>query len=210
MRSPKHLNNMANKAHETPDPVDKIFIHFDGIKDTLKFRLADYGDDGVLRAEQIQALAQRFDLELALVEELSVLLGYSLDVDSQVNLVAVKRAAPPKPKDKDKARLVSTYHDDHGSNLVQPRDKRKARDERRIKVVESCCYIWLDANRPLTITTRDVKSNKDKRSGPLVELIKSVIEMVTINSTEISGETLRRDIELVRRRFAKRGDLPKR
>lgn len=208
MRSPKYLSTTANKGHETPDPVDQIFMHFDGIKDNLKFRLADYGDEGALSAEQIQTLAERFDLDLALVKELSVLLGYSLDVDSEVNPVRVKRAAVSKRGRPDTDRFVLTYDHDSGPIIVRPRDKRETRDERRLKVVESCCYIWLDAGRKLTFTSYFAETRNQKRTGPLLELIKAVVKLVTVNATTISGETLRRDIELVRRRFKRRGDLP--
>ena len=207
MCSPKHLSTTANKGHETPDPVDQIFMHFDGIKDNLKFRLADYGDEGALSEDKIQALAGRFDLDVALVEELSLLLGYSLDVDSEVNPVRVKRVSVPKRGRPDTDRFVSTYHHDAGPILVRPRDKRETRDERRLKVVESCCYIWLDAGRKLTFTSYFYKTRDQKRTGPLLELIKAVVKLVTVNATTISGETLRRDIELVRRRFEHRGDL---
>lgn len=207
MRSQKHPSKTANKTDEIPDPVDQIFMHFDGIKDTLRFRLADYGDDGALSEDQIQTLAERFDLDVALVEDLSVLLGYSLDVDSEVNPVRVKRASIPKRGRPATDRFVSTYHDDDGPILVRPRDKRETRDERRLKLVESCCYIWLDAGRRLTFTSYFYKAPDQKRTGPLLELIKAVVKLVTLNETTISGETLRRDIELVRRRFERRGDL---
>jgi hypothetical protein len=38
-------------------------------------------------------------------------------------------------------------------------------------------------------------------------LLKDVIEMVTDPATKPSGETLRKDIEQVKSRFKKRGDL---
>jgi hypothetical protein len=92
--------------------------------------------------------------------------------------------------------------------VVEPYDKRQLRDAHRLTEIESCCYVWLDAGRRLTITTRADKSNAEQREGPLITLIQTVMGMVTPPSFTMSGETLRRDIELVKLRFQTRGDLP--
>ena len=50
---------------------------------------------------------------------------------------------------------------------------------------------------------------KNQRGGRLINLIKDVIAMVSKNGQIASVHTLKTDIELVRRRFEMRGDLPK-
>lgn len=209
MSSENRSGQKSDEPDEAQDPVDSIYPHFDGIKQTLPFRLADYGDDGALTEAQIQSVARSFDLDIALARELSLLLGYSLDVDSEVNFVRVRRKQASHRTSEDQKEFTATYTDATGAEvLVEPRDKRQVHDGRRLTVIESCCYIWLDAGRRLTFTTRADKLTREQRDGPLVNFIQTVIGMVTTPSRRMSGETLRRDIERVRRRFRQRGDLP--
>jgi len=205
----EHPRQKSDQTDETRDPVDSICLPFDGIKRTLPFRVADYGDDGALTEAQIQWVARCFDLDIALARDLSLLLGFSLDIDSEVNLVRVRRAQTSHRTSRAPKGFTATCTDDTGAEvLVEPQDKRRVLDARRLTVIESCCYIWLDAGRRLTFTTRGDKPSRDQRDGPLVNLIQTVIEMVTTPPCRMSGETLRRDIERVRRRFRRRGDLP--
>jgi len=92
------------------------------------------------------------------------------------------------------------------SRVLRPDDKRRERDSRRLLVVESCCYIALDAGWNITYTT-DSTLEKDQRGGRLIALIKDVVSQVTGSNLNVSGHTLKSDIELVRRRFENRGDL---
>ena len=81
---------------------------------------------------------------------------------------------------------------------MSPRDKRKVWDKRREYVIQSCCYAWRDASRPLTYTTISDKSKTGQRHGPLIDFIQAVVGMVTVPSTELSGETIRKDIDRFR------------
>ncbi|MGQ3488085.1 hypothetical protein [Roseovarius pacificus] len=208
MSSEEHPPKGSEEASQTVDPVDDVYMHFDGIKQTLPFLLGDYGDDGALSEDQIRGLAKEFQLDINLARDLSVLVGYSLDIDSEVSLVRVKRVQGRRKRDRQNEQFRTLYPDDNGESVpVQPRDKRQVQDERRLKVIESCCYIWLDAGRKLTITTRPDKPSSEQREGELIRFIQTVVTMVTKPMRQIPGETLRRDIERVRRRFQMRGDL---
>lgn len=195
--------------NEKPLRSKGIYLHFDGIKRTLPFDLADYGDSGALTEDQIAVVAERCDLDTALAKELSILLGYALDLESEVGLVRVKPVKPRKRPTVEENDFKAFLIGDGGTEVqVEPHDKRKVQDVRRVAVIESCCYIWLDAGRRLTFTTCSERLNPDQRSGPLITFIQTVIGMVTAPSCKISGETLRRDIEKVKYRFRMRGDLP--
>lgn len=105
-----------------------------------------------------------------------------------------------------KVRFISL---DRARRVLQPDDRRKERDSRRLLVVESCVYIALDAGWPITYTT-DSLALKNQRGGRLISLIKDVISKVSYNERVASVHTLKSDIELVRSRLEKRGELPKR
>ncbi len=78
---------------------------------------------------------------------------------------------------------------------MSPRDKRFSRDKRRQYIVESCCYIWKDARRPLTYTTYSDGRPGGQRQGPLVDFIQSVVRFITEPEQILSGETIRVDID---------------
>lgn len=78
---------------------------------------------------------------------------------------------------------------------MSPRDKRFLRDKRRQYIVESCCYIWKDAGRPLTYTTYSDGRPGGQRQGPLVNFIQAVVKMITEPGQILSGETIRVDID---------------
>jgi hypothetical protein len=197
------------EIRQTEDPVDRIYLHFDGINQRLPFHMADYGDDGALNDDQIEYLAHSFLLDLRLAHELSVLLGYSLDIDSEVSLVRVKREQDASNKTSEGKEFKASFVDDNGNEIVvRPLDKRQVADDRRLSVVESCCYIWLDAGRKLTFTTRaDKLKPEQQREGELIRFIQTAVSMVTTPTCNVSGETLRRDIERIRRRFRRRGEM---
>ncbi|SLN75003.1 hypothetical protein ROJ8625_04134 [Roseivivax jejudonensis] len=73
-------------------PDYSIYIHFDGISGALRWRIDDYGDAGVLSANEIREIAELFGLEVEQVEALSIRLGHCLDRDTASNFVEVHRA----------------------------------------------------------------------------------------------------------------------
>ncbi|ANT61919.1 hypothetical protein AYJ57_15795 [Salipiger sp. CCB-MM3] len=87
--------------------------------------------------------------------------------------------------------------------VLVPRDKRKVMDKRRQYVIESCCHVWLDDGRPLTYTTVSDGSKRGQRHGPLIEFIQAVVRMITQPSSELSGETIRVDIDHFRAEIEK-------
>lgn len=252
-------NGKVEQAQSGPvQPTDdySIYPHRDhATASSIPFLLEDYGDRGALSEDQIYALSAQHDLSMAQLRELSRLVGYSLDIDSEVSLVTISRSTavhrlqdrklakrsrelqldasqanalfkslnmnvmavdnteeaspdpqhlkvPPVPTDE--VTLVSL---DEARRILQPNNRSKERDNRRLLVVESCCYVALDAGWPLTYTTDDTVS-KNQRGGRLINLIKDVVAMVSRNARIASVHTLKSDIELVRRRFERRGDLP--
>ena len=218
------------------------------------FTLDDYGDRGAFTEGQKVTLSERHGLSMEQARELSRLVGYSLDVDSQVSLVTINRVTVQRrlhdrrlakrnrdlqlnaPEanalfdsfgfkvivaeetgalraEADNPRVFETRTDDVASvsldearRVLQPDDRRKERDSRRLLVVESCCYVAQDAGWSLTYTT-DSTLTKNQRGGRLIELIKDVIMMVSHGARIASVHTLKSDIELVRRRLEMRGDL---
>jgi len=208
MNFEEHPSKIHEEASQTEEPADRVYMHFDGIKETLPLRLNDYGDDGALREDQIQNLAKDFQLDINLARDLSVLVGYSLDIDSEVSLVRVTREQRGNKRGRQDEQFRKFFIEGNGDEVpVQPRDKRSVSDDRRISLIESCCYIWLDAGRKLTFTTRPDKPSSEQREGELIRFIQTVVGMVTKPMSQIPGETLRSDIELVRRRFRRRGAL---
>lgn len=79
--------------------------------------------------------------------------------------------------------------------IISPRDRRKVMDQHRRFVVETCCYAWIDAGRPVTYTTASDGSGSGQRRGPLLSFLDAVIAMVSDPPAKISGETLRKDID---------------
>lgn len=70
---------------------DKLHIQDDDLMRTVPWRIRDYEERGALSDEQKQDLGNRFALSPALVDELSLLVGNSLDVESIVCLMPVSR-----------------------------------------------------------------------------------------------------------------------
>lgn len=79
--------------------------------------------------------------------------------------------------------------------ILAPADRRKIQDGRRQHIVRSCCYVWMEAARPLTYTTHPFGSSHERRSGPLFDLIRDVMSMVIPNGKHPSDETIRKDID---------------
>lgn len=252
----KKANKPESESEELPHDC-AIYPHRDYVTaDAMPFKLADYGEEGALTEEQIQTICARHRLSTAQVRELSLLVGYSLDIDTKISHVTISRATvesrlhdrrlakrnrdrqldvgganalfesfglkvvvaedvEPTKSDSDQKNAAETRTDgilevslDEAQRILQPDDRRKERDNRRLFVVESCCYVALAAGWSLTYTT-DSSVEKNQRGGRLINLIQDVIGMVSQNSRIASVHTLKSDIELVRRRFQMRGDLTK-
>lgn len=222
--------------------------------DSLNFILGDYGDRGVFSEDQIIQLSNNHCLPVEQVQELSRLLGYCLDIDTEISFVTVSRStvyrrlqnrhlgkrnrdrqltaseanalfngfginvivdenpelsipnSKPVKKRKKGPNGLTVVTLDEAQRLLQPDDRSNERDRRRLLVVESCCYVGLDAGWSLTFTT-DSSREKDQRCGRIINLIKEVIPIVTHKGTKTSGHTLKDDLELVKRRFERRGDI---
>lgn len=86
--------------------------------------------------------------------------------------------------------------------VMDPFNKVHVWDKRRQYVVETCCYAWKDAGRPLTFTTNDSAAKGKKREGPLVHLIQAVVARVTDPSRDLSPETIRKDIDRLKKKLA--------
>lgn len=82
-----------NKSKRVLDASDDytIYLPMDGIRLSAQWKLASYGEGGALQASDKAVLARRFSLPDSVMETLSEELGYCLDVESEVNLVAVNR-----------------------------------------------------------------------------------------------------------------------
>ena len=79
--------------------------------------------------------------------------------------------------------------------ILAPADARKIQDGRRQHIVRSCCYVWREAERPLTYTTHPFGASHQRRSGLLFDLIRGVMRMVLPNGKHPSDETIRKDID---------------
>jgi len=91
--------------------------------------------------------------------------------------------------------LKKLLHRPGALSVTRPDNAKKIHDTRRIEVVNSCCYVLKDAGRPLSVTTASDGSAGGTRRGEVIELIKMIIGMVTSPRTEVSVETLKKDID---------------
>lgn len=175
--------------------VDTMISHITISRTTVESRLHDRrlakrNRDRQLDAAEANALFESFGLKVVVAEEAA-----PTKSDSEHTNTAETQTAG-----------ILEVSLDEAQRILQPDDRRKERDNRRIFIVESCCYVALDAGWSLTYTT-DSTVEKNQRGGRLINLIQDVIGMVSQNSRIASVHTLKSDIELVRRRFQMRGDL---
>ena len=91
--------------------------------------------------------------------------------------------------------------------VLVPDNHNDEYDGRRRFIVQQCCYVALDAGWRLSFTT-DTSLNGDKRTGPLVELIKDVLRLVTDPPQLISGETIVKDLYHAHDSIIANGDHP--
>lgn len=114
---------MPNKSRQPEDRTEPdggdyaIYLPSDGLRETPPWRLMDYAENGAFTAEQKAELAQRFELPPECIEELSVLVGNSLDIESEVNLSKVTRSTAVKrgaARLEEAARLARRMRNDRG------------------------------------------------------------------------------------------------
>ena len=246
-----------NGGKDSSRPTDELKIYLNGLNErlTAPWIIRDYQEKGALTDATKAQIVEQFDLEPALVEQLSILVGNSLDEESAVSLTGVTRekaeergharleegARLTRRMNTDNAAIQShlsrrqPFFDDsgraapllaslqeelssiqsvvgslearidelvkieHGVAEIEPDDKRSARDTRREHVVRSCCYIWEDAGRAVSYTSKSSGPKHQRRSGPLVDLVHIVTQNVTDPPTELPVETIRGDIDIFKK-----------
>lgn len=242
-----------NNGNNVSQPNDGLTVYVDGLdeKRTAHWIIRDYQEKGALTDAVKAQIIEQFDLEPALVDELSILIGNSLDEGSAVSLTKVtrekavergrerleeaarlaKRIRTDHAKMKAHISKLQTYFDesaraaplltslqedlaefqpvvsglesridelintDNGIAEVEPDDKRNSRDARREHVVRSCCYIWEDAGRNTSYTSKSNGPKDKRRRGPLIDLVHVVTQAVTEPPTKLKVETIRYDID---------------
>lgn len=240
-----------------------IWLSTDGINTSAPWRLGSYGDDGALSDSDVSELAERFKLSAALLQTLSQRLGYCLDVDSEVNLVRIKRSTAIERADKelkkaaklakelqaaaaklttlltplsdqfalrkedaalllvakaqadevsnkvaDAVTAIQTVRDTPGAAAVMsPFSKVYVWDKRRQYVVETCCYAWLEAGRPVTYSSKERTEKGTDRGGPLMDFLQAVVIRLTDPPRELSQETIRKDLDRLKKSLSKPDEL---
>jgi hypothetical protein len=76
-------------------------------------------------------------------------------------------------------------------------DKRRVRDERRRMICTAIFNAWEENGGKVSYTTETDKE-KNQRVGPLIDFINSVVACITDPVTELSGETIRSEIDWYR------------
>lgn len=114
-RTSARSTSNSSKATEKPSSEASgdysIWLPFDGINTSAPWRLGSYGDEGALSDSDLLELADQFDLPTNLLQTLSQQLGYCLDVDSEVNLVQVKRSKAIERASKELAKAAKLATD---------------------------------------------------------------------------------------------------
>lgn len=266
-KTPTHSKSNSSAASQSPsfEASDdySIWLHFDGINTSAPWRLGSYGDDGAISDSDLLELADRFDLSIDLLQTLSRQLGYSLDVDSEVNLVRIKRSKAIERADKELSRAAKLAADiqiaaGKLSKLLAPLDDQFARskddsavllaakaqaaelrntvtaaiaaittvqrtpgaaavmapfnkthvwDKRRQNVIETCCYVWLEAGRAVTYSSQERTKKGTERGGPFIDFLQAVAIKLTDPPRELSQETIRKDIDRFKKRLAEPDEL---
>lgn len=133
-----HSTSNSSKAIQNPSSEASddysIWLPFDGINTSAPWRLGSYGDDGALSDSDLLELADRFDLSTDFLQTLSRQLGYCLDLDSEVNLVRVRRSKAIERADKELAKAAKLATDiqiaaDKLSKLLAPLDDQFAQSK---------------------------------------------------------------------------------
>jgi hypothetical protein len=111
-----HKDAGKNMSGSSDEP--KIYINDDTQKRTPPWVIRDYQEKGALTDEAKAKIAKQFDLKPELVEELSILVGNSLDEESVVSLAKVTREKAvlrARSRLEDAARLARRMSFDHAS-----------------------------------------------------------------------------------------------
>ena len=82
-----------NGGKDSSGPTDDLKIYLDGLNDRPKVSwiIRNYQEKGALTDTTKAQIVEQFDLEPELVDELSILVGNSLDEESEVSLAKVTR-----------------------------------------------------------------------------------------------------------------------
>ena len=160
------------------------------------------------KLEQAISQAKKLELVAAKVNELLA----SLDPDIAPSLEDAKLLVTAKER-----ALKATQALDGFSGVIEAvqrvpgaaadlsaHSQNEVIDARRYYLVEQCCYIWAGAERAVSYTTRPDASGGKQRQGPLIDLIKAVAFWMTDPGHELSGETIRKDINRFKMLDAKR------
>lgn len=91
--------------------------------------------------------------------------------------------------------------------VMSPRNKVRVWDKRRQHVVETCCYAWQDAGRPVTLTTKSDEVGGKKRGGVLYDFIQAIVVKLTDPVRDLPGETIRKDLDRFKDNQAKPDEL---
>lgn len=91
--------------------------------------------------------------------------------------------------------------------VMSPRNKVRVWDKRRQHVVETCCYAWQDAGRPVTLTTKSDEVGGKKRGGVLYDFIQAIVVRLTDPVRDLPGETIRKDLDRFKDNQAKPDEL---
>lgn len=91
--------------------------------------------------------------------------------------------------------------------VMTPFNKTHVADGRRRHVIETCCYAWMEAGRSLTFTSQERTYGGTDRGGPLIDFLQAVVVKLTDPPTMLSGETIRKDIERLRKKLAEPDEL---
>jgi hypothetical protein len=108
----------AGKNRSGSGEEPKIYINDDTQKRTAPWIIRDYHENGALTDATKAKIAEQFDLTSGLVEELSILVGNSLDAESMISLARVTRGKATtrgRKRLEEAARLARRMKSDHAA-----------------------------------------------------------------------------------------------
>lgn len=167
------------------------------------------------RANQELARALKLveKIEVATVELTTLLEPLSSKFTQSKKEAALLLATKTKAKEVC-ASITATGHDiklimetPGAAAVMNPRNKVRVWDKRRQHVVETCCYAWQDAGRPVTLTTKSDEVGGKKRGGVLYDFIQAIVVRLTDPVRDLPGETIRKDLDRFKDNQAKPDEL---
>lgn len=92
--APTEANTGLPETHLDDDDLyeNGLFVVGDGLRLSAPWRLGNYGFVGALSDEQIEALSERFGIDVDVVRQLSISLGAGLDPERSTYLVPMRRS----------------------------------------------------------------------------------------------------------------------